>query len=465
MRSTQDINSRLKKTGVTNVNKDQLRSDVLSSENLSKAEMFAALTQEERSNFISSLTKEEILQLEYSWDFWARPKQRIPSGDWYCWLICSGRGFGKTRTGAETIIKWKQQGYGLFGIVGQTKADVRDVMLLGPSGLITVSPPWDRPEYIASKRLVRWANGAVAHLYSGDEPEQLRGPQHEKGWMDELVKYRNLEELIDMWEFGLRLGDNPQYVATTTPKPTKVFKEIVADPRTIVTVGSSYENISNLSESFINRVIRKYENTRIGRQELYGELFTDVAGALWTYDTIDKNRVAVKDDHYIRIVVAVDPAVTSGEKADETGIVVAGMNVDGYVHVLEDASLRGSPEQWARKAVYMYNKWQADLMLGESNNGGDLVEFTVKTVASDVNFSKVHTHRGKYLRAEPVAALYEQGKVKHVKEFDLMETEMVQWVQGDPSPNRLDALVYGVTELAVDDRHSPGRVIPITKWF
>lgn len=431
----------------------------LSTENMSKAEILARLPKEEQDTFFDSLTSNEVELLLHDWSFWARPKQIIPKGDWFIWFILAGRGFGKTRTGAEAIIEWQRQGYGLFALVGQTTADVRDVMLNGDSGLITVSPPWNKPKYISSRRQVEWSNGARAMLYSGDEPDQLRGPQHHKGWVDEPAKFKYLDDLIDMLELGMRLGDRPQYIATGTPKPRKKIKEMVADPATHLTVGSSFENLSNLSNVFIKRIIKKYEGTRLGKQELYAELFKDVAGALWSHDVVDRHRVRVKPEDLVRVVVAIDPSVTENARSDEAGIVGAGINADGHAFVFSDDSKKCHPSVWSALAVNRYKKEQADLIVAETNNGGDLVEMVLQANGVKVNFKKVHAARGKRVRAEPIAALYEKGLVHHVGEFPELESELTEWVPGEESPNRLDALVWCLTELMLDS-DQPGEIVP-----
>jgi phage terminase large subunit-like protein len=436
----------------------------LSVENMSKAEIMARLPQKDRNEFLSSLTPDEVELLLYDWSFWARPKQKIPVGNWFIWFILGGRGFGKTRTGAETIIEWQKQGYGLFALVGQTTADVRDVMLHGDSGLITCAPPWNKPKYISSRRQVEWNNGAKAILYSGDEPDQLRGPQHHKGWVDEPAKFKYLDELIDMLELGMRLGDKPQYVATGTPKPRKKLKEMLADEATHLTVGSSFENLSNLSEIFIKRVIKKYEKTRLGRQEIYAELFSDVAGALWSHDVIDRNRVSVKPEDLIRIVIAIDPSVTENARSDEAGIIGAGVNAEGHAFLFSDDSKKCHPSVWSSLAVNRYKKEQADLIVAETNNGGDLVEMVLQANGTKVNFKKVHAARGKRVRAEPIAALYEKGLVHHVGEFPELEAEYTEWVPGEESPNRLDAAVWCLTELMLDS-DQPGELIPMKRFL
>jgi len=361
-------------------------------------------------------------------------------------MILAGRGFGKTRAGGEQILKWKAEGYKRFALVAQTPAEARDVMIEGESGILEISPPWDLPIYESSKRRITWANGARATVYSGENPEMLRGPQHEKAWVDELAKYRYPQETWDNLMLGLRIGSNPQVVVTTTPKPIKLIKEILKDTDNIITRGNTYENIGNLADAFIKTVIKKYENTRLGRQELYAELLDDNPRALWERKDIEEQRV-IKAPDLIRVVVGVDPSVTDTETSDEAGIVVAGIDKNGHGYVLEDKSLKASPHGWAKAAVTGYHAWRGDRIVGEVNNGGDMIEFVIRSVDRNVAYKKVHATRGKQLRAEPIAALYEQKKIHHVGYFADLEDEYCEWEPGDKSPNRLDAAVWAFTEL------------------
>lgn len=443
---------------------NEKHSVALDIENMSKAEILSKMAHEEREAFYKTLTPEESELLLYDWSFWGRPKQQIPPGDWFAWLIMGGRGFGKTRTGAETIREWQNQGFDRFALIGQTVADVRDVMLHGESGLITISPKHNKPVYIASRRQVEWPNGARAFLYSGDEPEQLRGPQHQKGWLDEIVKFKYLEECLDMFELGLRIGLNPQYLATTTPKSRPALKKMVADDATHLTTGSSFENLGNLSSRFIERVIKKYEGTRLGRQELYAELFTDVAGALWTYDLIERTRVRTVPEDLVRIAVALDPSTTNNNRSAEAGIITAGLSKDGHCYIMYDDSLKAHVSVWSGAAVRRYKDVQADIMIGEANNGGDLIEALIQTHGSGINYQKVHAARGKFTRAEPVAALHEKGVIHIVGELPELETELAEWVPGEDSPNRLDAMVWAVTALMLDEDES-GLIRPIGRFM
>lgn len=376
----------------------------------------------------------------------AREKQLPPEGAWSVWMILAGRGFGKTRTGAETVRMWVESGQcKRVALVARTAADARDVMVEGESGIMSVSPPWFRPVYEPSKRRLTWPNGAIATTYSGDEPGQLRGPQHDGAWADELAAWR-YPDTWDQLQFGLRLGDNPRVVVTTTPRPIKIVREILAEKTTVITRGSTFENAANLAPIALAKFRSKYENTRLGQQELYAVLLDDNPSALWKRKDIDENRV-IKFPELKRIVVAIDPAVTANEDSDETGIIVGGIGRDGHGYILEDMTLSASPDSWAKEAVTAYHKYKADRIVAETNNGGDMIEFTIKTVDKTVSFKQVRASRGKVTRAEPVAALYEQKKVHHVGMFAELEDQMCQWMPGEDSPDRCDALVWCLTEL------------------
>lgn len=442
---------------------------------MSRAEQLAALPKEQRNAILSQFSSGQLDLLNCDWDFFARPAQKIPSDPFVIWLILAGRGFGKTRTGAETIIEWQNpskqtsspltvKGFTNFALIGQTTADVRDVMLEGDSGILTVSPFYNKPRYIASRRVVEWPNGAQAHLYSGDEPDQLRGPQHMKGWLDELVKFKYAQATWDMFEFGLRLGQNPQAVVTTTPKPTKLLKSIVADSDTLVTRGSSYDNMGNLSPQFIKRIIKKYEGTKLGEQELYGEILDDYEGALWTIANIEEHRISHAPSCE-RVVVAIDPAVTNKDESDETGIVVGGRDKYKRAFVTEDLSGKYDVEEWARIVVDAYRKNRADAIVAEVNNGGDLITAVIKNIDSTINVETVWATRDKYTRATPASAMYKQGRVHHVGVFNELETELTEWMPGEKSPNRLDACVWLITDLLLGEEEKKGKIIPITRPF
>lgn len=409
-----------------------------------------------REEILSKLTEPQLEALRYDWeDYKARPNQKIPDGDWRYWLIQAGRGFGKTRTGAETIRQWVKRGYKRIHLVGATAGDTRDVMVQGESGLLACFHPKQRPNYEPSKRLVTFHTGAVAYLFSADEPERLRGPQCEAFWADEIAAWRFGQDAWDNLLFGFRLGNDPRGVITTTPKPIQLLKDIIADPHTFITRASSYDNRANLAPAFFDAIIRKYEGTRLGRQELEAELLEDIPGALWTRAMIDATRIKLSDIQWnlmVRIVVAIDPAVTAGEASDHTGIIVAGLTDTGHVIVIDDLTCKESPFAWAGIATAAYKRYKADRIIGEVNNGGDLVEANIRGVAPNVSYRSVRASRGKMVRAEPVAALYEQRRVHHVGAFPLLEDEMCSFVPGSSvrSPDRMDALVWAVIDLVVD---------------
>jgi len=397
---------------------------------------------------LSPLDQAILNEVATRWSIISRPEQRAPDGDWNYWLILSGRGWGKTRTGAEWVCKMAKENPGCrIACIAPTAADARDIMTEGESGIIAVSSQGNKPLYEPSKRRITWPNGSMATLYSAEEPNRLRGPQHEFMWADELAAWK-YPETWDMALFGLRLGDHPRACITTTPRPTKLVKGVMKDPSTVIVRGSTYDNRDNLAPSFFETIIKKYEGTRLGRQELNAEILEDVDGALWTRDMIERSRILYDDIPEIaRIVVAIDPAVTSGENSAETGIVVVGLGRDGLGYVIHDYSLTGSPLEWATRGVMAYKKHLADRIIGEVNNGGDLIETIIRSVDPSVSYKGVHATRGKAIRAEPIAALYEQGRIRHVGVFPELEDQLCEWVQGEKSPDRLDALVWGLTEI------------------
>lgn len=432
----------------------------------SGAEMLAALSPQDRDRLLNQFSPVELDALRFDWGFWGRPKQQLPQGNWFTWLILAGRGFGKTRTGSETVRDWVEKmptghtEHLRIALVAETSADARDVLVQGDSGIIACSRPEFMPKYEPSKRRLTWPCGCQATTYSGEEPGQLRGPQFHKAWVDELAKYKYPTDAWDNLEFGLRLGNNPQVVVTTTPRPIPIVRQIHADPQTITTAGSSYENYGNLAPKFIERVIKKYEGTRLGRQELHAEILSDTPGALWRLEDLENSRiVAEKVPDMVRLVVAVDPAMTSdAESSNETGIVVVGKCAAGFAYILEDASGVYTADQWARKAISLYDEYAADRVVAEVNNGGNLVEDVIRTRAPRISYKAVRASRGKARRAEPVAALYEQGKVKHVGVFAAMEDQMLLTTSdeylGSGSPDRMDAAVWGVTDLMLGSQAS-----------
>ncbi len=398
----------------------------------------------------SGISDLDILR-EYAtrWAFIAHPGQ-IPPEDraWFCYLMRSGRGGGKTRAGAEWVLGKVRTGYRHGALIGQTAADIRDTMVeLGESSILKIARPEERPVYEPSKRRLTFPNGAVCTTFTGEEPDQLRGPQHDFVWIDELAKFKYPEETWDNMEMGLRLGNNPQVFCTTTPRPIPIIKRLIKDPTTIDVRFSTSQNAENLSPIFLKRIQERYAGTRLGRQELEGEVLEDNPNAIWQRDVIENLRVR-EVPQLVRVVVGMDPAVTGNEKSDETGILVGGIAANGHGYVLQDASLRGSPAEWARAGVRVFHHWNADRIIGEVNNGGDLVEVNIRTVDRNVPFRSVHASRGKAIRAEPVAALYEQGRIHHVGTFPELEDQMCDWVPGSrESPDRMDALVWTIWEL------------------
>jgi phage terminase large subunit-like protein len=381
------------------------------------------------------------------------PKDKSEFG-WAEWLLMAGRGFGKTRSGAEFIRSRVRMGGPdhRVALIGRTAADVRDTMIEGESGLLSVYPRWERPKYEPSKRRIQFANGARAFCYSSDEPDQLRGPQHHTAWLDEVATFGHLGDVLSNYRMGLRLGRDPRAVMTTTPKVRPEIVNLVKDEDVVVTRGATYANLANLAPSFRRTVLSKYEGTRLGRQELDGELLDDVEGALWSLDTIDRFRVHVADlpSRFDRVVVAIDPAATV--TGDETGIVVVG-SLDNEYYVLDDQSMHASPDRWASVAINAAVKWGAWAIVAETNNGGDMVGSVVKAAGYRGRYQAVTATRGKRMRAEPIATLYERGQFHHVGVFPQLEEQQVTWTpDANWSPDRLDAMVWGATTLSTRSR-------------
>jgi phage terminase large subunit-like protein len=419
------------------------------------ANSLASLPEPLRNSLIWSLSREQALTLKYDWPYRARAAQLPPAGDWRVWLLLAGRGFGKTRTGAETVrARVAAHLARRIALVAPTAADARDVIVEGESGLLAIAPSGERPLYEPSKRRLTWPNGAIATIFSADEPDRLRGPQHDFAWCDELAAWR-YPEAWDMLMFGLRSGRDPRAIVTTTPRPTTLIRRLVTDPKVAVTRGRTAENRANLAPAFLDQIVRRYEGTRLGRQELDAEILDDVPGALWQRGLIEAARLRVAPP-FVRVVVAIDPAATSGADADETGIVVAGLDSAGHAYVLADASGRYAPAEWARVAIAACHTHQADRIVAEVNNGGEMVEATLRMVDASAPFRAIRAARGKAARAEPVAALYEQGRVHHIGAFPALEDQMCSFT-GDfdrrtagYSPDRVDALVWAVSELVVE---------------
>jgi len=383
------------------------------------ASFLASLTQARRKKFLESLTPAELESLSHDWDFWARPGQQAPDGDWHIWLILAGRGAGKTRCGAEWVRRCVcgptplgGGAYGRLALVAETAADARDVIVEGPSGLLSVHPSDFRPKFERSKRRLVWPNGAIATLYNATEPDQLRGPQHEAAWCDELAKWRYAQETWDMLQFGLRLGESPRQVITTTPRPLPLIRDLLRQEGqgVAVTRGSTYDNRANLAPSFFKTIVKRYEGTRLGRQELNAEHLDDVAGALWTRAILDRHRIGAGAPlpPLQRIVVGVDPAAKAsveGDRTSETGIIVAGLGEDGRGYVLDDCSTRQSPAGWARRAVAAFDRYHADALVVEINQGGAMVEAVLRAERAGLPLRQVRASRGKSARRADRRAL------------------------------------------------------------
>ena len=384
------------------------------------------------------------------WSHQLARTEQLPTNDksWTTWVYLAGRGAGKTRTAAEWLA-WQASSLPRtrWAIAAPTYGDVRDTCAEGESGIVRVLREYGTlKDYNRSIGEIFLTNGSRIKLFSGEEPDRFRGPQFHGGWFDELAAFKH-PEAWDQYQFGLRLGDHPQTIVTTTPRPTKLIKDLITREGVKVVRGSTFDNAANLAASALAELKLRYENTRLGRQELYGEILDDVEGALWTRKMIDEARVT-EAPPLVRIVVAIDPAVTSNTTSDETGIVAAGIDHKGNYYVLNDETLRATPDTWARQAVNLYHELNADKIIAETNNGGDMVVMVLKQIDVSVPVKKVTATRGKQLRAEPISALYEQGRVRHVGYFEELENQMCEWTPlSNESPDRLDALVWALTEL------------------
>lgn len=408
----------------------------------------AMLPPGEDAAVLASVSDDDLRSLLYGWaGVRARPEQLPPAWDWRVWLVLAGRGFGKTRTGAEMVRQWVQR-YPLVNLIGATADDVRQIMVEGESGLLNICAPHERPTYKPAARTLFWPNGAKSLLFTADEPERLRGKQHMKLWCDEVASWR----YIGAWDqamLGLRLGDNPQAVVTTTPRPIPLLYTLLADATTAVTRGTTYDNRANLAPAFYAEIIKRYEGTRLGRQELNAELLKDNPGALWQREALDAGRVT-QVPPLVRLVVGVDPEAVSTDDGAQTGIVVVGKGADGHGYVLDDRSVRTTPHGWATAAVAAYHTHHANLLVAETNQGGEMVQHTIRSVDATIPYKGVHASKSKQARAEPIAALYEQGRFHHVGTFGALEDQQCEWVPGTgPSPDRLDALVWAATELFI----------------
>jgi len=409
----------------------------------------------------------------HHWRLWGRSEQLPPPGDWHCWLICAGRGFGKTRAGAEWVREVaRADPSARIALIGASIPEARAIMVEGESGVLSCTPGQWRPYFEPSLRRLRWPNGAQAFLYSAGEPESLRGPQHSHAWCDEIAKWDNsADRAIRAWDnlmLGLRLSDTPRVVATTTPRAVPLMRRLIdeeASGSVVVTRGSTYSNVANLPERYIESMRKQYGGSALGRQELDGYMLTEVEGALWSRAMLEKNREAFCGESLTRVVVAVDPPVTA--TGDECGIIVAGVAADNLARVVSDASLaRASPERWARAVASVAHAWKADRVVAEANQGGSMVESVLRAADCQMPIRLVHASRGKVARAEPIAALYEAGRVRHVGQFPRLEDQLCGLMAGGTyegpgrSPDRADALVWALTELMLGRRGDP-RVLQV----
>ena len=403
----------------------------------------------------------QIIKQSYKWIETARADQLPPSGDWLIWLLLGGRGSGKTRAGAEWTLGQVRQGVERIALVAPTYNDAREVMIEGESGLLNIGQPHERPVYLSSRRRLVWPNGAIGQIFSSEDPDGLRGPQFEKAWADEFCAWAYPEESLSNLRFGLRLGAAPQLVMTTTPKPIAALKKIIGEKNIEISKANTKANQANLSPAFMKSIYDIYGGTRLGRQELEGEIMDDTPGALWSRALIDR-AYCQHIPQFEKIIVAVDPPVTSTARADSCGIIVAGREGFGEnakVYILHDGTVQGyTPEGWAQHANNLWQEWDADIILVEVNQGGDMVKSVFRAIGVDPPLSMVYASKGKTARAEPVAALYEQGRVFHTQSFPDLENEMC--ALGSPqsmgkSPDRADALVWAVTDLLLKARNEP----------
>lgn len=406
-------------------------------------------------DIVADLSDEEVHALAFDWRFWARPDQIAPSGDWLTWLILGGRGAGKTRAGAEWVrekaLGLNQRAVSPIALVGEDIADARAVMIEGVSGLMQIHPPHQRPVFHKTRGELEWPNGAIAQLFSAHDPDALRGPQFAAAWADEFCKWPEPQMCWDMLQFALRVGDQPQQLVTTTPRPIPALKALMANHNCVTTHARTSDNAANLAPTFFSTVTAHYAGTRLGRQELDGELVETAEGALWRHDQLDQVRASAPQ-HFDRVIIAVDPPVTSHKHSDQCGIVVAGQ-VGETTYVLADLSFKPAPAlKWARKVIQAFDQFDADLVVAETNQGGDLVGLNLKQLAPTLPLKQVRAHRGKFARAEPVALLYERGLVRHVGDLRQLEDEMCAFAPGTNnagSPDRMDALVWAITEIAL----------------
>jgi phage terminase large subunit-like protein len=404
----------------------------------------------------ADIARHFVATAKTGWRAKARPSQLPPPGNWNGWLVMAGRGFGKNRMASGWVHEEVQaKRAGRIALVGPTAADVRDTIIQGESGLLATAPSWCRPEYEPSNRKLTWPNGAFALAFSAEESDRLRGSQFDLAFADELAAWNNAQDAWDMLMFGLRLGTHPKWLVTTTPRPIKLLKDLLAreGQDVVVTRGSTYENAANLAPSFLAAIRARYENTRLGKQEIFAEMLSSTPGALWSSDMVERANDVGELPDMRRVVVAIDPSGTRGasDGGDSIGIVVGGLGVDGLGYLLADRTCKLSPDGWGRRAVDAYREFKADRIIAERNFGGAMVEHVIRSIDPNVSYREVTASRGKVARAEPASALYEQGKVRHAHRMPELEDQMLAMTSngfvGDGSPDRLDAAVWCLHEL------------------
>lgn len=424
---------------------------------LSKAQKYAV---------IDELIGTDCLLMSIDWRIWRLAHQFPPEGEWLIWLLLGGRGAGKTRAGAEWVRGQVKAGKKRIALVAPTYNDAREVMICGASGLLNIGAEAERPVYLPSRRRLEWPNGSIGQIFSAEDPDGLRGPQFDCAWVDEFCAWAYPEDTLLNLRMGLRLGDRPQLTITTTPKPLASLKILMAEPGVVVTRAATRDNAQNLSPAFIQSIYEIYGGTRLGRQELNGEILEDREGALWTRALIDNALVGVAPEDIHKTVVAIDPPATSGARADACGLIVAarvGFGARARVFILHDGTVQGlKPDKWAALAVDLWGAWDADYLLAEINQGGEMVKSMLDAIGAQAPVRTVYASKSKVARAEPVAALYEQGKVKHVGSFPALEDELCMMGAHDgqktgmrKSPDRADALVWAVTDLLLKPRTHP----------
>jgi phage terminase large subunit-like protein len=425
-----------------------------------------AVSPAERERRIARLTDEEAAELYYDWSLWARPDQIAPEGEWVYWLILAGRGAGKTRAGAETVRTWARA-YPFVNLIGATRQDAREIMVTGESGLLAVCPPEERPRFARGADRLEWPNGAISQIFSAEEPDRLRGKQHAKLWLDELAAWRD-PDAFDQAMLGLRLGDKPQAVITTTPRPSKLIKQLLDSPDAVVTRGSTYQNARFLADKFLTRIAARFDGRAIGRQELYGEIVAEAPGALWTRALIERQRLPknAPPAEYVEIVIGVDPPARSGAKADECGVIAVGRTTGGLIHVLADLSSQGeTPGEWSARVVAAFRRFEANRVVAEINNGGEMVAQVLRQNDPNLPVRSVTATRGKFLRAEPIAAAYERGAVFHLGAFEKLEDQLCTLTSDFDSraagfsPDRADALVWAIADLIAPRAATPGDML------